>query len=465
VAQVVTNGSLNATGTDVGYTVELRISWSDLGVTPSAGHFLRIDPAVGDRDGDPPPVQGQSFDWAGLANFNNPSAWKDVKLVIDNTPPAAPTNLSLAVVSSSQIDVSWSPSGAADVARYRIYRGTTGTPSLVDSVPASPYHDTELAASTPYTYQVTAVDAAGNTSQHSAAATATTPGGSGIPFGPSQAFDGTTLRPNNEHFNLAHQEASAPNIEALLNAARTRNFTILTNMTGGAHSNYLTNGLFDMAKWKAKMNTLDTDSIRAAVEDAVAGGYLIGNSVMDEPPHPTWCEGRTPSNWCITKAMVDQMCDYVKGIFPTLPVGVVHRHDHPDFEPAKNYAVCDFVLSQYGFPQGVVSDYRDSGLAFASRSGISILFGMNLLDGGIPRKQWETHCDPETTGGDGTFGLRCRMTAKQVRDFGAVLGPEGCGFRLWRYDGDSMGKEENQQAFADLAALLAATPTGPCVRH
>jgi Carbohydrate family 9 binding domain-like len=101
LAQSTTNGTLNATGTDVGYTVELRISWSDLGVTPSAGNFMRIDPAIGDRDGDPPPTQGVAFDWAGLTtSFNNPSAWKDVQLV--NPPP--PADYDIARVSSMTVD-------------------------------------------------------------------------------------------------------------------------------------------------------------------------------------------------------------------------------------------------------------------------------------------------------------------------------------------------------------------------
>ena len=87
LAKAAINGSLNVSGADVGYTVELRVSWSDLGVSPSAGHFMRMDLAVGDRDGSgPPPVQ--DFDWAGLGIFNNPSGWKDVQLV-DPPPPAA----------------------------------------------------------------------------------------------------------------------------------------------------------------------------------------------------------------------------------------------------------------------------------------------------------------------------------------------------------------------------------------
>jgi hypothetical protein len=44
----------------------------------------------------------------------------------------------------------------------------------------------------------------------------------------------------------------AADIVALLDAVRAKNFTILINMTGGAHSLYLTNGPFDLAKWKPR---------------------------------------------------------------------------------------------------------------------------------------------------------------------------------------------------------------------
>jgi Carbohydrate family 9 binding domain-like/Fibronectin type III domain len=173
-SQTVMNGTLNATGTDVRYTLELRIAWTDLGVTPAAGHFMRVDPAVDDRDGDPP-AGTEEFDWAGLTLYNSPVAWKDVQLIVDATAPTAPTNPVLTVVSSSQITVSWTASTSVDVAKYRIYRGTNGaTPTLLTTDSGSPYQDTGLTAGTSYTYQLSAVDAAGNESAKTSPVSATT---------------------------------------------------------------------------------------------------------------------------------------------------------------------------------------------------------------------------------------------------------------------------------------------------
>jgi hypothetical protein len=102
-AQAVTNGSLNAAGTDVGYAIEGRIGWADLGITPAAGGFMRLDAAVGDRDGTGTPTQ--EFDWAGLTSFNNPAAWKDVKLVADGPTPTPTLRFPVGMFKGSQLDL------------------------------------------------------------------------------------------------------------------------------------------------------------------------------------------------------------------------------------------------------------------------------------------------------------------------------------------------------------------------
>ncbi len=92
-------------------------------------------------------------------------------MVPDTAAPAAPANLTAMPTASTQIDLAWSDStDNAGVAGYRIYRngvqvGTSGLPG---------YSDKELAPSTLYTYTVSAYDAAGNVSNQSIAAGATT---------------------------------------------------------------------------------------------------------------------------------------------------------------------------------------------------------------------------------------------------------------------------------------------------
>ncbi|WP_436847377.1 carbohydrate binding domain-containing protein [Streptomyces aureus] len=92
----------------------------------------------------------------------------------DTQAPTAPTGVT-ATATNTSVVVSWNP--ATDdtaVTKYQLTRtgGTKGT--VVTDVGSTVYSDTGLEEKTGYTYTVKAVDAAGNTSSASAAATVTT---------------------------------------------------------------------------------------------------------------------------------------------------------------------------------------------------------------------------------------------------------------------------------------------------
>lgn len=79
----------------------------------------------------------------------------------DTTPPSAPTGLAAVATGSSTVFLTWDPALPSDgVTNYYIYRNGV----FIASVASSPFNDTMLAASTTYTYQVLARDAAGNLS-------------------------------------------------------------------------------------------------------------------------------------------------------------------------------------------------------------------------------------------------------------------------------------------------------------
>jgi hypothetical protein len=54
------------------------------------------------------------------------------------------------------------------------------------------------------------------------------------------------------------------------------------------------------------------------------------------------------------------------------------------------------------------------------------------------------------------------MTATQVREWGKLLGPEGCAMLSWKYSASFMAKVENQEAFSDIAITLAGLPRTRC---
>jgi hypothetical protein len=291
-----------------------------------------------------------------------------------------------------------------------------------------------------------------------------TPGGRSISFGPYGAWAETaSLKTNTAVFTGTIGSVSASALVGRIGEARRRGVALMTAMTGG-HKPYLTDGVFDMAKWKAKMDTYNTPTIKQAVAAATADGTLIGNSVMDEPHVYGQGDGNTwGPKGTMTKARVDEMCRYVKAMFPTLPVGVVHQHS--SFEPDKSYQSCDFIVSQYSHRYGDVTKFRDDALAMGRRDGIAIAFSLNIINGGIQAArdgQW--NCPLTTTGGRGTYDPNCRMTAAQVRDYGLLLGPAGCAMMMWRYDAVFMANPGNQQAFAEIAKRLATQPARPCTR-
>lgn len=93
-----------------------------------------------------------------------PSATPSPTKSVDTLPPSPPTSLAATAVSSSQINLIWNPSmDNIGVTGYNIYRDNI----YVASTSGTTYGDTNLTASTSYTYYVKAKDASGNLSTNS----------------------------------------------------------------------------------------------------------------------------------------------------------------------------------------------------------------------------------------------------------------------------------------------------------
>ncbi|MFA6161789.1 MAG: endo alpha-1,4 polygalactosaminidase, partial [Patescibacteria group bacterium] len=89
----------------------------------------------------------------------------------DTTAPTVPTNLTATVISSTQINLSWTAStDNTAVTGYKIFRNGT----QITTVTGTTYQSTGLTASTAYTYTVASYDAVGNTSAQTVGKTATT---------------------------------------------------------------------------------------------------------------------------------------------------------------------------------------------------------------------------------------------------------------------------------------------------
>src|SRR3989339_334279 len=91
--------------------------------------------------------------------------------VLDTSSPTTPSNLTAVVISSSQINLSWTTStDNVGVSGYAVFKND----SKIADVTGTSYNNTALASSTTYTYAIRAYDAAGNISDYSSSVSATT---------------------------------------------------------------------------------------------------------------------------------------------------------------------------------------------------------------------------------------------------------------------------------------------------
>jgi chitodextrinase/nitrogen fixation protein FixH len=145
-------------------------AFADSAVSPSTSYSYRV----------------RATDAAGNLSGYSPVASATTPAIPDTQTPTAPTSLSAAAVSSGQIDLTWpAATDNVGVTGYRVERcvgagcstfvqvGTSATPN---------FSSTGLSASTSYTFQVRATDAAGNLSAYSPPASATTPAPSAAAF-------------------------------------------------------------------------------------------------------------------------------------------------------------------------------------------------------------------------------------------------------------------------------------------
>ena len=106
-----------------------------------------------------------AFDGAGNTSPQSSAAQATAPLPPDTTPPTVPSGLTVTGTTPSSVSLSWAAStDNVGVAGYKIYRA--GVQAGTSAVPS--YTDSTLAASTTYTYTVSAFDAAGNNSAQSA---------------------------------------------------------------------------------------------------------------------------------------------------------------------------------------------------------------------------------------------------------------------------------------------------------
>lgn len=122
-------------------------------------------------------VRGNDFTGNAVGEINDLGTDTQIETTPDTEAPSIPTGVVASVISSSQLDVDWTPStDDVGVTGYTIYRDGAFRTTVAGSILV--YHDTSVLPETTYSYTVDAFDAGGNHSaQSSPPATATTPSG------------------------------------------------------------------------------------------------------------------------------------------------------------------------------------------------------------------------------------------------------------------------------------------------
>jgi hypothetical protein len=276
----------------------------------------------------------------------------------------------------------------------------------------------------------------------------------GIPFGPHDLWTSPSKPLWGPAPFTASLNADGPDgIVARIAAARALKHRLFLAMTSGNRTRYLTNGTFDLQKWKDRQNLFATPEIVAAVKAGVLDGTVVGANFMDEPQATV--DGKPAWGRFLSKAELDQMASYVKGIYgPALPVGLSVR---ADYKPLERFGVVDFIFAQYIAAYGPIAKWRDSTLALARQNGVAVVLAINITNGGAGFN--ETSC-PSGFGDPG----RCRMSPDQVRAFGSSLASWGCGLILWRFDSTAVAKPENVAALKDLGRITSLLPSITCKR-
>jgi fibronectin type 3 domain-containing protein len=139
------------------------------------GVFLKVEPATSTNTTDAPTPFNipLSYSVGAIDKAGNLSPLATNSIVMRPPGPGAPTGLTGSATSCSQVNLNWvAPSKTGSgLASYNVYRNGT----LIQSVTATSWSDSTVAASTPYSYAVTAVDTSNRESSKSSSVSVTTP--------------------------------------------------------------------------------------------------------------------------------------------------------------------------------------------------------------------------------------------------------------------------------------------------
>ncbi len=299
---------------------------------------------------------------------------------VDTQAPTMPVGLTATAVSASQINLSWNASSDnTGVAGYTVYRN--GNP--VGTVSSTNYSDTGLAANTTYLYQVFAYDAAGNRSNQSSYAYATTisvyGNGNGLKGEYYDNVDFTNLKRERTDENIDFNWGTKAPISTMgedefsirwtgqIQPLYSETYTFYTVSDDGVK--LWINGIKVIDNWTDHSATENSGTITLAAGQKYDIKYEYYEKVTDSVAKLLWS---SPSQ---SKQIVPKSQLYSSNVdtqAPTTPVGLIATTNFANqvnlswSASTDNIGVAGYTVYRNGNPVGNVlagTNYTDTGLS------------------------------------------------------------------------------------------------------
>jgi hypothetical protein len=230
-----------------------------------------------------------------------------------------------------------------------------------------------------------------------------------------------------------------------LASARARGGRVLVHLSSHPSHVKNRNGTFNLSKWKAQVARFKRINFNSYIKD----GTLMGHFLIDEPEDPTNWGRRT-----IPQSTVEEMAKFSKKLWPGLTT-VIRGKAVYLANNGRKYKYLDAGWAMYQSWQGNPTTWIRAQNAAAKRSGLKLVVGLNLLNGGTKASRIR-----------GTKGRLYAMSASQVRSWGSLMLNESrstaCGFFGWRYDGRYHGRSDIKKALSYLSSKAKAQPRVSC---
>jgi hypothetical protein len=260
----------------------------------------------------------------------------------------------------------------------------------------------------------------------------------GIPFGPF-ALPSRLYGPK---FSGAYIPPRGQPLLAELEAARRASTRVLLNFTG-AGQYFSDDAGFNLARWKQRVDRFRGIDLTSYIAD----GTILGHFLMDEP--------NDASNWNgdrVSPAEVDEMAKYSKEIWPTMSTII---RGWPAYLKGYEFKYLDAAWAQYHVRFGSVDDFIATNVSDAKASGLALVAGLNVLNGGS-----------SSSGIPGTRVGKYGMSASELRSWGGALlsEPYMCALIIWKYNEEYFSRPDIEAALSDLNDRAASHSKQACRR-